>query len=103
MTKEDNKMIIDRINEKLNQKLTEKKQYEVVIRKEALFNIGIVTAMNMLAEENRELLAVYKDCAELVMFMDIEQKTAIELALRDYLVSMRCLEVKPEVKTMVWK
>lgn len=94
----------DKIKAKLNSKLTEKKQYEVCIYKEGLFNVGVITALGLLSEDNRELYVVTDSYAGLILNMDIEQKTAIELALRDFIVTIKCNDEEPEsilAKTVV--
>lgn len=76
------------IKNKINKKLNEKKQYTVCICKEGLFSVAVVTALGMLNKDNRTIDTVHDDYAVLILNMDMKQKTAIELALSDYLVSM---------------
>ena len=73
---------------KINKKLNEKKQYTRCICKEGLFSVAVVTALGMLNKDNRTIDTVHDDYAVLILNMDMKQKTAIELALSDYLVSM---------------
>ena len=92
-----------KIIDKINEKLKEKKQYEYIIDKESLFNVGVITALGLLDQSNRELMAVTKEYAELTLFMDMEQKAAIDLALRDFIVKVIVVEEPKQVKAMVWK
>ena len=92
-----------KIIDKINERLKEKKQYEYIIDKEALFNVGVITALGLLDKSNRELMAVTDDYAELTLFMDMEQKAAIDLALRDFIEKVIVVEEPKQVKTMVWK
>ena len=92
-----------KIIDKINERLKEKKQYEYIIDKEALFNVGVITALGLLDKSNRELMAVTDEYAELTLFMDMEQKAAIDLALRDFIEKVIVVEEPKQVKTMVWK
>lgn len=76
------------IKNKINKKLNEKKQYTVCICKEGLFSVAVVTALSMLDNSNKTIDCVHEGYAVLILNMDMKQKTAIELALSDYLVSM---------------
>ena len=92
-----------KIIDKINERLKEKKQYEYIIDKEALFNVGVITALGLLDKSNRELMAVTDEYAELTLFMDMEQKAAIDLALRDFIEKVIVVEEPKQVKAMVWK
>ncbi len=92
-----------KIKEIINNKLTEKKQYVVCICKKGLFRIAVTTTLSLLDDSNIELNAVHGDYAVLILKMDIEQKTAIELALRDYLISIECNEEHTGFNSMVYK
>ena len=91
------------IKKRINDKLTEKKQYTVCINKEGLFSVAAVTALSMLHKDNRTIDWVDSKYAVLILNMDMKQKAAIELALSDYLVEIESDEVKPELKAVVWK
>lgn len=96
------------LRKRLNNKLTEKKQYIYVLRNEVIFNIGIMTAIGILGEENREVLRAGDTYITMKLTMDIEQKTGIDLAVRDYLRKVIEYEKYEELekrhtKTMVWK
>ena len=91
------------IKEKINEKLSEKKQYTVCINKEGLFSVAVVTALGMLNKDNRTLDVVHKEYAVLILNMDTKQKAAIELALSDYLIAIEVDESPKEAKAVVWK
>ena len=96
------------LRKRLNNKLTEKKQYIYVLRNEVIFNIGIMTAIGILGEENREVLRAGDTYITMKLTMDIEQKTGIDLAVRDYLRKVIEYEKYEELekrhtKTTVWK
>lgn len=92
------------ITNKINEKLTKKKQYTVCIDKEGLFSVAVVTALGMLNKDNRVLDCVNNNYAVLILNMDMKQKAAIELALSDYLVAIDVdEEPKAKVKAVVWK
>ena len=96
------------LRKRLNNKLPEKKQYIYVLRNEVIFNIGIMTAIGILGEENREVLRAGDTYITMKLTMDIEQKTGIDLAVRDYLRKVIEYEKYEELekrhtKTMVWK
>lgn len=91
------------IKRKINERLNEKKQYTVCICKEGLFSVAVVTALGMLNKDNRTIDTVHGDYAVLILNMDMKQKTAIELALSDYLVAIDVNEDKPELRSVVYK
>lgn len=68
--------------------VNKKKKYIVCIRKEGLFSVALITALSMLNDNNKTIDCVEGSYAVLTLNMDIKQKTAIELALSDYLVEM---------------
>lgn len=73
------------IRKRINDKLTEKKQYVYVLRNEVIFNTGVMTAIGILGEKNRVVLGAGDTYIKIKLIMDIEQKTAVDLAVRDYL------------------
>ena len=91
------------IKRKINERLNEKKQYTVCICKEGLFSVAVVTALSMLNENNKTIDCVHEGYAVLILNMDMKQKTAIELALSDYLVAIDVNEDKPELRSVVYK
>lgn len=91
------------IKRKINERLNEKKQYVVCICKEGLFSVAVVTALGMLNKDNRTIDTVHGDYAVLILNMDMKQKTAIELALSDYLVSIEVNDDEPELRSVVYK
>lgn len=96
------------IRKRLNNKLTEKKQYVYILRNEVIFNVGIITALGILGEGNREVLRAGDTYITMKLTMDIEQKTGIDLAVRDYVRNIMEYEKyeeleKDPVQTIVWK
>lgn len=96
------------IRKRLNNKLTEKKQYVYIFRNEVIFNVGIITALGILGEGNREVLRAGDTYITMKLTMDIEQKTGIDLAVRDYVRNIMEYEKyekleKDSVQTIVWK
>lgn len=91
-----------KITKKLNDKLTEKKLYQYVLKKNVIFNVGVMTALGILGEENRELVGCGDSYVRFNLIMDIEQKTGIDLAVRDYLVNIVTYTEKDK-KSKVWK
>lgn len=89
-----------RIKEKLNERLTEQKQYTVYILKKGLFSVAVVTALSMLREDNKTIDYVDDKYAVLILNMDMKQKAAIEIALSDYLVEMVTDEPKKKAITI---
>lgn len=87
----------------VTRKLDEKKQYTVCISKEGLFSVAVVTALSMLSDDNKTIDCVHEGYAVLILNMDIKQKTAIELALSDYLVAMDVNDEETDTKSTVWK
>ena len=104
------KEVIDmNIFKKVDDKIKEKRWYELCLRNDAIFNVGIVTAMGFILKDNRKVLGAGRKYIRIELFMDIEQKQFIELACRDYLKSIKRIEPlnKPEkseeVRQLVWK
>ena len=92
-----------KIKDKINEKLNEKKLYCVCMSSEALFNVAVITALNLLSKDNRAISCVEGDYAVLFLNMDARQKAAIELALADYLVAFELDESDEDLRAAVWK
>ena len=68
--------------------LNKKRRYAVCMDQKGLFSVAVVTALSMLNDKSKIIDCVEGGYAVLLLDMDIKQKTAIELALSDYLVSI---------------
>ena len=94
------------IKDKINEKLNEKKQYVYTLKKDVIFNIGIMTAIGILGDDSRELMSCGNKYVVFRLYMDKAQKTAIDLTVKDYLRSIKDItEVaeKPASASRVWK
>ena len=79
------KEVIDmKIVNKLNDQLKKKRRYGLCLRNEAIFNVGVITALGLIGKENRKILDANDTYIKIELIMDVEQKAAIDLATRDY-------------------